>query len=342
MKDIKMAEWKPETKIFLPNTYEEWKARIKYIKDVIRDVFITYNLIDEVEEDKEVNTVKLDFYLPKYKLGVKINDLITRNSSKSFWDLGCITGNTPFEEWKKTNELGIRVINAYEHEIFNEKKWPIFKNMITYHCGLAKRIFARNTKVVIVEKSSKLKPLFVANNIQGYRSSRTGFLLVDKKTEEPLMCYTVGHAFFGKGAYDAEIARGCCITNYHDSGLGVQVIGGASKLWKAILNYYEDKNIDNTPGQIKSIIYYTDSRYYDGKSIGHLMDSNTLEGRVETLRECPGFMNYWVDEGLLKNREPMRHAEIMYNMKIGKILVIPNPGVVSHCYFRYNDTLVGL
>ena len=66
-----MAEWKPETKIFLPNTYEEWKARIKYIKDVIRDVFITYNLIDEVEEDKEVNTVKLDFYLPKYRVAIE-------------------------------------------------------------------------------------------------------------------------------------------------------------------------------------------------------------------------------------------------------------------------------
>ena len=65
------------------------------------------------------------------------------------------------------------------------------------------------------------------------------------------------------------------------------------------------------------------------------MDSGSLPGRVETLRSCPGFMNYWVDEGLLKNREPMRHAEIMQNMKIGKILVMPNPGVESHCYFRY-------
>jgi hypothetical protein len=60
--------------------------------------------------------------------------------------------------------------------------------------------------------------LFLNNNIQGYRNAKTGFLLVDKKTEEPLMCYTVGHAFFGKGAYDAEIARGCCITNYHNTG----------------------------------------------------------------------------------------------------------------------------
>ena len=91
---------------------------------------------------------------------------------------------------------------------------------------------------------------------------------------------------------------------------------GASKLWKAILNYYEDKGLDNKPGQINSIIYYTDSRYYNGKSIGHLMDSNALPGKVETLRATPGFMNYWVDLGVCKNREPMRHAEIMENMRI--------------------------
>lgn len=56
-----------------------------------------------------------------YKLGVKINDLISRNSTKEFWGLGTIN-NTLYQEWKTTNEIGIRVINAYEHEIFNAKK----------------------------------------------------------------------------------------------------------------------------------------------------------------------------------------------------------------------------
>lgn len=327
-------EWKSEDKIFLPLTYKDWKERIQYIKGVIRNIFVEYNLINDVEENIELSdTLFVDFYLDKYKLAIKINDLITRNSSKGFFGMDCITNKTPYKEWEESNKLGIRVINAYEHEIFNEKKWQIFKNMITYHCGLATRIYARNTKIVI-KPATELKQLFIDNNIQGYRNAKTGFLLVDKKTEELLMCYTVGHAFFGKGAYDAEIARGCCITNYNNTGLGIQVIGGASKLWKAILNYYEDKGLDNKPGQINSIIYYTDSRYYNGKSIGHLMDSNALPGKVETLRATPSFMNYWVDEGICRNREPMRHAEIMYNMKIGKILVMPNPGSISHCYFR--------
>ena len=314
--------WQEEKQIFLPKTKEEWLNRISYIKRVIRQVFIDYNLYTDVRENvKLADNVVVDFYLEKYKLGVKINDLITRNASKGFFGMDHITDQTPFEEYTTTTEMGIRVINAYEHEIFDAHKWPIFKNMITYHCGLATKIYARNTKVKIVSRAADLKQLFLNNNIQGYRNAKTGFLLVDKKTDEPLMCYTVGHAFFGKGAYDAEIARGCCITNYNNTGLGIQVIGGASKLWKAILNYYEDKNLDNTPGSVNSIVYYTDSRYYNGKSIGHLMDSSALPGKVMTLRVCSGFMNYWVEDGLLRNRDPARHSFIMENMNCSKILL---------------------
>lgn len=336
--------WKEEKNIFLPQSKDEWQNRINYIKYVIRNIFITYNLHIYVKENiKLTDNVIVDFYLEKFNLAIKINDLVTRNSSKGFFGMDHITDQTPFNEYIETSNLGIRVINAYEHEIFDAHKWPIFINMITYHCGLATRIYARNTKVKIVSRAADLKQLFLDNNIQGYRNAKTGFLLVDKKTEEPLMCYTVGHAFFGKGAYDAEIARGCCITNYNNTGLGIQVIGGASKLWKAILNYYEDKNLDNTLGSVNSIVYYTDSRYYNGKSIGHLMDSSALPGKVMTLRQCSGFMNYWVEDGLLRNREPNRHSLIMENMRLGKILVMPNPGVVSHCYFRseeaYQDSL---
>ena len=61
-----MIEWKPEAKVFLPSSYEDWKERIQYIKDVIRQIFIKYELIFDVEEDVILNDVKLDFYLEKY------------------------------------------------------------------------------------------------------------------------------------------------------------------------------------------------------------------------------------------------------------------------------------
>ena len=326
--------WQPKAAVFLPNSLEEWKENIKYMKAMIREVLETYNLLQYTKEDVQLfDGFTVDFFLEKFNLAIKIDDIVTRNSGKAFFGLTKIEDNTPYLEWKKTNELGIRVLHAYETEIFNENKWNVFKNMITYSCNLSKKIYARNTKVVI-KKAIDMKPMFLENNIQGYRTAKTAFVLVDKHTEEPLMCYTVGHSFFGKGAYDAEIARGCCITNYHNSGVGIQVIGGASKIWKAILTHYSEQKLDGTPGQINSIVYYTDSRYYDGRSIKHLMDSPTLPGKVETLKETPSFTNFWVDLGVTKNREPNRHSFIMQQMREGKILVIPNPGTVTYCYTR--------
>ena len=82
-------EWKSEDKIFLPLTYEDWKERIQYIKGVIRNIFVEYNVINDVEENIELSdTLFVDFYLDKYKLAIKINDLITRNSSKGFFRYG--------------------------------------------------------------------------------------------------------------------------------------------------------------------------------------------------------------------------------------------------------------
>jgi hypothetical protein len=130
--------WKVEDKIFLPNSKTEWLERIRYIKSVIKDIFNEFNLIEYVKEDIKLSDIlTVDFYLEKFNLAIKINDLISRNSSKAFFDLTKITNKTPYKEWEESNKLGIRVINAYEHEIFDPLKWNIFKNMITYHCRIS-------------------------------------------------------------------------------------------------------------------------------------------------------------------------------------------------------------
>ena len=81
------------------------------------------------------------------------------------------------------------------------------------------------TKGTVVTVPKELKEFFTKNNIQGYRNANTAFCL--EYENEVVMCYTVGHAWFRKGLYDAEIARGAC-------KLGCTVVGGASKLWKSI------------------------------------------------------------------------------------------------------------
>ena len=178
----------------------------------------------------------------------------------------------------------VRCVFVYPPDLNNPNRVNVYKNILLYHCGFAKRIYARNT-VVKVYPAKNMKRFFEENNIAGYRNSRTAYVLEDKITGEPYMCYLIGHSYFGKGNYDCEIARGAC-------ELGCQIVGGASKLWKHI--------IQNNP-DIKSIVYYCDRRQYDQRSIGHLMDSDAMKGlgRVYMLKGGESFVNYWINDTFL-------------------------------------------
>lgn len=181
------------------------------------------------------------------------------------------------------------------------------------------KIYARNLDLEI-KPAIELKDFFDQNNINGYRNAKTAFVLVNKETREPIMAYSVGHAFFGKGKYDAEITRGAC-------KLGYSVVGGASKLWKVIMDFYKDKNLDNQPGSINSIVYYVDLNYYNGKSINFLPNT-------EMVKEQYGFWNYLVSEKRLVNRDPMHHQEMKDLEKQGKLLVIGNSGTQVNVWKR--------
>ena len=185
---------------------------------------------------------------------------------------------------------GFRCIQLFESHLLDAKKWRVLKDIICHSCGRTERkIFARKLKVKFFERALDLKPFFEANNIQGYRNAKVAFALVDDK-DEVIMSYALGKAFLGKGKYDCEIARGAC-------KLGCSVIGGASKLWKAIFEYAKQKGFRN-------IVYYVDRNYYDGKSLHFLTNTQFVQ-------EMHGFWNYWTKDDAMKNREPSRHAKIV-------------------------------
>jgi hypothetical protein len=213
-----------------------------------------------------------------------------------------------------------RVIHIYESFLADYNKFKILKNLILHACNKTKnKVYARNCEI-IVKPAKEMKQFFIDNNIQGYRVAKKAFVLIDKKTKEPLMCYTVGHAYFGKGIYDAEIARGA-------SKLGYSVIGGASKLWNFIIDYYKTRNLDETPGSVNSIVYYVDRNFYNGKSM------NFLSGQ-KFIKSQPGFWNFWVETKELKNREPNRHSYIMEQQKNGKLFPVKMAGTDVNVWER--------
>ena len=241
------------------------------------------------------------------------------------------------QRWQYYYDNNIRCVFVYPPYLENPNKVNVYKNILTYHCGIRKRIFARNT--VCKEYIAKdFKWFFEENNIEGYRNANKVYVLEDKKTGEPYMMYSIGHAYFGKGKYDCEIARGAC-------RLGYQVIGGASKLWKNILEMNPDVN---------SIVYYVDRREYDGRSIGQLMESEASTGKVYQMKGCASFMNYWINDvngddgkpwhkaGEYKNREASRNSEVTAAYRRGDVIQVNNPGSYTNIYVREGYPLEGM
>lgn len=243
-----------------------------------------------------------------------------------------------FDRWQQYHVKGIRCVFVYPPDLLNQNKVNIYKNILIYHCGFAERIYARNTDIRVYP-AIHLKQFFNENNIAGYRNSKIAYVLEDKKTNEPLMCYLVGHSYFGKGNYDCEIARGAC-------KLGVSVTGGASKLWKHIISDNPD---------INSIVYYVDRRQYDQRSIGHLMDSAAMQdlGSIYHFNGGKSFMNFWLTDtfingklwhraGDFANREPAKHKLVMDAINKGQCISVYNPGAFVNVFVKKGYHLDGL
>lgn len=242
-----------------------------------------------------INTLGLSF------IENEMNDILIENKlALHFVDF--FTEKEPLKRWKYYYDKEIRCVFIYP--TYNIE---IYKNIVAYHFGKVQKIFARKCEVRIL-KAKDIKPFFEQNNIEGYRQADKAYCLF--YNNELMMAYSVGHAFFGKGKYDLEIARGAC-------KMGYQIVGGASRLWKAIIN-------DNP--LVQTIVYYVDRREYDGRSMKFLNNVDTSYFGGES------FMNYWVKENRYANREPARNAEIVAGYHDGSIIQVKNPGSWTNVY----------
>ena len=66
--------------------------------------------------------------------------------------------------WKYYHDLNKRCIFVYAPYLLNQKRVNVYKNILLYHCGLTKRVYARNT-VVKVYPARQMKQFFEENNI---------------------------------------------------------------------------------------------------------------------------------------------------------------------------------
>jgi hypothetical protein len=138
---------------------------------------------------------------------------------------------------------GINLMHIWEYDWNNVLKQKIIKSMIRSKLGLGKRIYARETEVR--EVSSVVTKQFLAlNHLQGESVSKVNLGLYHNKDLVAIM--TFGKPRFNKN-YGWELIRYCSL-------LGINVIGGASKLLK-----HFRKN------HVGSILSYANREHSNGK-----------------------------------------------------------------------------
>lgn len=283
----------------------EVKNGYSYEEQVLREWVESLGVQVVANSRRVIPPKELDIYCPDQQVAIEYNG--------EFWHSGDKRGeDSAFRKTMMCQEKGIRLIHVWRHLWIDPRKRPIYENMIRHALGVTeRRVGARQTRI---EKrpAHTMRQFFEENNIQGYRTAKWAYVLVDKKTGLDLMCYTTGHAYFGKGAYDLEIARGAC-------RLGWSVSGGATKLWKAI--------IDDNP-DVNSIVYYVDLNHYNGSSV------SVLPGARLVRKGEPSLWNWWPKLGVMKNREPNRHKEIMEAYKAGDAVPVWNAGTAVYLWER--------
>lgn len=247
-------------------------------------------------------TYELDIYIPDKKVGIEYNG--------NYWhSLKNREKNYHYNKSKHFEEKGIRVIHIWEYEWDNPRQRPILENIIKNALGLNdKTIYARKCKIE-VRPSASMKDFFQKNNIQGFRGGKFAICLVYEN--EVVMAYMMGHCFFGKGKYEWEVIRGA-------TKLGYNVVGGASKIWNYFLAEYNPTNC----------VYYIDYNYFNGNSLPYL--------GLKYIKSQAGFKNWWVKTNEVKNREPLRHKEIMRLQALGEVIPIYNAGTKVYVWENNN------
>lgn len=188
---------------------------------------------------------EIDIYLPDLKIGFEINGI--------FWHSEANNADRKYH-LKKTEECaekGIRLIHIFEDEWTDNTKREIMKSMIRNILQVTpRRIFARRCSVLEVEPKTA-RDFLKKNHIQGACGSNTKLGLFYEGELVSLMCFGKTRHFIGNSRCDTELLRFCNLIN-------LNVVGGASKLFKHYVKEHPDE----------SIVSYADRRW----STGNLYD----------------------------------------------------------------------
>jgi len=208
-----------------------------------------------------------------------------------------------------------------DYEWNDDRKREVLKSYILHAYGVTpNKYYARDCEIKVVQPK-EARTFESENCFYGKRGASLSLGLYTKKEkngfnkDKLLMLYTFGKNFFGKNN-DIEIIRVGTLKFTH-------VVGGSSKLLKYFIKNYKTIQIGKSEIPVERIKFYSD---YD-HNLGNSMELLGFEfvGYTEG-----GFMNYWVETGEVKGRQPTKHKWVMEQMKQHKCIAVPNSGVKTY------------
>ena len=185
-----------------------------------------------------ISPYELDIYIPELKLAIECNG--------DYWhSTNFVEPNYHLNKTRLCSKQGIRLIHIFEYEWNKENTQRIVKNIISNIFGAYKTIYARDTKIELINNSDA-KEFLNENHLQGHVNCKYYLALIYNNEIVQLM--TLSEPRFSADA-DYEIVRLC-------SKSGYRVVGGFDKLISFV----------NKSLMIKSLISYVDIAKFNGDS----------------------------------------------------------------------------
>ena len=198
-----------------------WNSEQEYnLKD-----FIKNNYIGEIIINYKLNSNKeLDIYLPQLKIAFEFNGVYWHNELYK-------PKNYHIEKTEECEKNGIQLIHIYEDDwIYKEN---IIKSRILNLLGKNEKIYARKCEIKEITDNKIVKEFLDRNHMQGYIGSKIKIGLFYNSELVSLMTFgNLRKAMGGKSKDNYyEMLRFC-------NKLNVNIIGGASKLFKYFIRNY--------------------------------------------------------------------------------------------------------
>ena len=237
--------------------------------------------------------LEIDMFCKKQNLGVELHGTYWHSAKDESTD------NKQKLKYLLCKEKGIRLIQIFEHEWWDDRKRKILKGLIRRAAGLtksSKTAYARKCELVSVS-TEKYRKFLDKNHIQGFIGAAVKLGL---EYEGKLVAVaSFGNSRFKKG--ETELIR-FCIKN------GWNVVGGLSRLVKNYVREYKPKKL----------ISYVDARLFDGKGylsagfkqVGHSKPNYFYEKHGETYSRMK-FQKHKLEKELDMYKEDLSEYENM-------------------------------